>query len=104
MSTIDKDTIIEALKLVDDPEMGIDIYNLGLVYDIAIEGSTVTLTMTLTSMGCPAAPRIEADTRQAVARVQGVENVQIAWTFSPPWGPDKVTEEGRDLLSTLGYM
>ena len=103
MSTIDKQKVIEFLKTVEDPEFEIDIYNLGLIYDIRIEDSKVSLTMTLTSLGCPTAPLIEDMTMEAVKRVKGVEKVEIEWTFDPPWSPEMISDEGQEILESLGY-
>lgn len=103
MNTIDKGKIIEFLKTVEDPEFEIDIYNLGLIYDIEIEGSKVSLTMTLTSLGCPTAPLIEDMAVEAVKMVNGVEKVEVEWTFDPPWSPEMISDEGKEILESLGY-
>jgi len=96
--------VYEALRQVEDPELGVDIVNLGLVYGVAIEDQRVTVEMTLTSLGCPAAELLEYSTREAVSTVPGVRSVRVQWTFDPPWTPDRITEEGRDLLIAQGYL
>lgn len=102
-ATINEEEVWEVLKVVTDPEIGIDVVNLGLVYGIDIEGSNVKVRMTLTSMGCPATGLIEFQAKEAVGTVDGVDDVQVEFTFDPPWGPDKMTEEGRDMLQAMGY-
>ena len=94
----------EALTAVTDPEIGIDIVNLGLVYGTDIEGSHVKVRMTLTSMGCPATGLIEFQVKEAVGTVDGVENVTVEFTFDPAWSPDRMTEEGRDMMAAMGFM
>ncbi len=103
MSEINEPQVLEALKAVTDPEIGIDVVNLGLVYGVEIDDGTVNVTMTLTSMGCPATGLIEFMAKEAVGTVDGVKDVNVHFTFDPPWAPDKMTEEGRDMLQALGY-
>jgi metal-sulfur cluster biosynthetic enzyme len=102
-TTINEEEVWEALKAVTDPEIGIDVVNLGLVYGVNIEESTVNVDMTLTSMGCPATGLIEFQAKEAVGTVDGVRNVHVNWTFDPPWAPDRMTEEGRDMLQAMGF-
>ena len=95
----------DVLTAFYDPELEVDIVNLGLVYGVEIrEGDEVRVTMTLTSMGCPMQEEIQQDVMDAVFSIDAVEAVEVAWTFDPPWSADKVTEEGRDLLMSLGYL
>ena len=102
-ATINEEEVWEALKVVTDPEIGIDVVNLGLVYGIDISDSSVKVRMTLTSMGCPATGLIEFQAKEAVGTVDGVDEVQVEFTFDPPWSPDRMTEEGRDMLQAMGY-
>src|SRR5919106_4056881 len=102
-STINEEEIWEALKVVTDPEIGIDVVNLGLVYGIDITDSLVKIRMTLTSMGCPATGLIEFQAKEAVKTVDGVDHVDIEFSFDPPWSPDRMTEEGRDMLAAMGF-
>ncbi|MEU8547608.1 metal-sulfur cluster assembly factor [Streptomyces roseoverticillatus] len=91
-----------ALRKVTDPELGIDIVNLGLVYGMDIDDSDlVTLDMTLTSVTCPLADQIEDIIRSAVDDV--VPDLVINWVWSPPWGAEKITSEGREQLLALGF-
>ncbi len=96
--------VYDALARVEDPELGIDVVNLGLVYDLTIDRGVVTIRMTLTTIGCPAADEIERGARAEVGALAGVERVEVRWTFDPPWSPDRISEEGRDLLMSLGYL
>jgi metal-sulfur cluster biosynthetic enzyme len=94
----------EALRYVEDPELGIDVVNLGLVYDVAVEGPVVRVKMTLTSIGCPAVETLELQVKQAVGSLAGVEHVELDWTFAPPWTPALLSEEGRDMLIAMGLL
>src|SRR4030065_716937 len=95
---LSKEIVSAALMTVDDPEMGVNIVDLGLVYDIDIQGSKVIVTMTLTSMGCPMGPRILEDVDFAVRLVPGVEDVDIKLVWEPIWDPEMMTDEARDSL------
>jgi metal-sulfur cluster biosynthetic enzyme len=103
MTTINEEEVWEALKVVTDPEIGIDVVNLGLVYGVDISETTVKVRMTLTSMGCPATGLIEFQAKEAVGTVDGVDEVQVEFSFDPPWSPDRMSEEGRDMLQAMGY-
>jgi len=96
------DDVMEAMHDVVDPELGINVVDLGLVYGAMIDDErTAVIDMTLTSAACPLTDVIED---QAVAAMEGLTNgVRINWVWMPPWGPDKITEEGREQLSALGF-
>lgn len=94
MST--KENIIEHLREVYDPEISINVYDLGLIYEIDLKDQHCDITMTLTSPMCPAVDEILADVHEAVTRE--VESCDITITFDPPFGPDKMSEEARLLL------
>ncbi len=97
-----EDDIIEAMKDVVDPELGINVVDLGLVYGAQIHDDiTVTLDMTLTSAACPLTDVIEDQTRAALEPL--VNDVRINWVWMPPWGPDKITDDGREQLRALGF-
>ena len=102
VSTLSVDDITEAMKDVVDPELGINVVDLGLVYDVHVEeGSNVVLDMTLTSAACPLTDVI---TDQTQAALEGLVNdVAINWVWMPPWGPDKITDDGREQLRALGF-
>lgn len=92
----------EALKDVVDPELGINVVDLGLVYGIHVDDDNVaTLDMTLTSAACPLTDVIEDQAASALADL--VSDVRINWVWLPPWGPDKITDEGREQLRMLGF-
>ncbi|MEU7590716.1 metal-sulfur cluster assembly factor [Micromonospora sp. NPDC049230] len=99
--------IEEAMKDVVDPELGINVVDLGLVYGVHVDEENVaTLDMTLTSAACPLTDVIEDQTRQALTTGPGgglVNDIRINWVWLPPWGPDKITDEGRDQLRSLGF-
>jgi metal-sulfur cluster biosynthetic enzyme len=96
------DDVFEALKDVVDPELGINVVDLGLVYGVAVDGEGVaTIDMTLTSAACPLTDVIEDQTQTALDGV--VEAFRINWVWMPPWGPDKITDEGREQLRALGF-
>lgn len=99
MTTLMKDDILESLKDVYDPEIGINIVDLGLVYDtVADDSNNVEVTMTLTSMGCPLGPQIISDVQQAVGKMDGAGEVQVRIVWSPPWSPAMMSEDARDEL------
>jgi len=93
--TITEDQVREALSSVNDPELGFNIVDLGLVYTVQIDGSKVYVQMTLTSMACPAGPQMVEAAREAVLGLDGVDEVDVTLTFSPPWGPEMMREELR---------
>ncbi|HVE90904.1 MAG TPA: metal-sulfur cluster assembly factor [Actinomycetota bacterium] len=101
--TIDEQACWEALTAVLDPEIGVDVVNLGLIYGVEIEGSRVNVRMTLTSMGCPMTDLMAFQAKEAVGTVPGVEEVNVDFTFDPPWSPDRMTEEGREMLQAMGF-
>ena len=106
-STLTVEDVTEAMKDVVDPELGINVVDLGLVYGVDIDDdSRVTLDMTLTSAACPLTDVIEEQTRSALTTGPGgglVSDFRINWVWLPPWGPDKITDEGRDQLRALGF-
>lgn len=93
-----KDSIIKKLKTVLDPELGINIVDLGLIYDVKINKNKVRIKLTLTTPGCPLSPYFARSIEEAVLKVKGVDDVQIDLTFEPPWTPEKMTEEARVTL------
>ncbi len=101
-STVTIDDVTEAMKDVVDPELGINVVDLGLVYDVHLdEGSNVVLDMTLTSAACPLTDVIMDQTNAALEGI--VNDVAINWVWMPPWGPDKITDDGREQLRALGF-
>jgi metal-sulfur cluster biosynthetic enzyme len=102
---VNQDDIREAMKQVDDPELGINVVDLGLLYEVIVDEATgkVDLNMTLTSMGCPLTEQIIADVRKFVEPLDGVTRVDVNWVWDPPWGPDKMTDDGKLMMKVMGY-
>jgi metal-sulfur cluster biosynthetic enzyme len=102
MTTISLEDITEAMRDVVDPELGINVVDLGLVYGLDVDDEGVAvIDMTLTSAACPLTDVIEDQTRTALDGL--VEDFRINWVWMPPWGPDKITDEGREQLRALGF-
>ena len=102
MSIITDEDVMEALHDVVDPELGINVVDLGLIYGVHVDDNNVaTLDMTLTSAACPLTDVIEDQTRAALDGI--VDDFRLNWVWMPPWGPDKITDEGREQLRALGF-
>ena len=97
MALSEKD-VRNALKKVKDPELNLDLVTLGLVYDIEIEGDTVTARISLTTPMCPVADQIVEEARLAIAKVDGVEKAEVQLTFDPPWTPERISPLIRSSL------
>ena len=97
------DQVEEALKDVMDPELGVNIVDLGLIYDLTWddENTALIISMTLTSAGCPLTDVLVEQTAQALDGV--VDAFRINWVWMPPWGPEKITDDGRDMMRALGF-
>ena len=96
--------VLEALKVVKDPEIPVNVVDLGLIYGVEImESGQVEITMTLTSVGCPVQDLIRADAEMAVGRLDGVSGVNVEFVWTPPWGPDKMTEDGKRQMRMFGF-
>jgi metal-sulfur cluster biosynthetic enzyme len=93
-----KEEVVEVLRGVEDPELGMDIVDLGLMYDVEVEGSNVKVIHSLTSIGCPAGPMIQEGIHDAVAALPGVENVDVELTWDPPWTPEKMSDDAKFIL------
>ncbi len=96
------DEVIEALKEVIDPELGVNIVDLGLIYGLLrSEDGALLINMTLTSAGCPLTEVLEEQTAQAL---DGVEDAfRINWVWMPPWGPERITEDGKEQMRAIGF-
>jgi metal-sulfur cluster biosynthetic enzyme len=90
--------VMEALREVEDPELGMDIVELGLLYDVEIDQAKVKVIHSLTSMGCPAGPMIQEGIYDAVQSVPGVAAVEVELTWDPPWTPEKMSEDAKFIL------
>ncbi len=97
------DQVEESLKDVMDPELGVNIVDLGLVYDLTWddENDALIISMTLTSAGCPLTDVIEEQIAQALDGI--VERFRINWIWMPPWGPERITDDGREMMRALGF-
>ena len=93
-----RDEVIEALRQVEDPELGMDIVDLGLLYDVEVAGPRVKVTHSLTSMGCPVGPLIQEDIDRVTRELPGVEDVDVELTWDPPWTPDKMSDDAKFIL------
>jgi metal-sulfur cluster biosynthetic enzyme len=93
-----KDEVVEALRQVEDPELGMDIVELGLMYDVEVEGSKVHVTYSLTSIGCPVGPMIQEQIQEFAAQVPGVEEVDAELTWDPPWSPERMSDDAKFIL------
>ena len=91
---------VQALANVIDPELGLDFVELGLVYGIEVDGSEVNIEFTLTSPGCPIGPQVSEQMKEFVGELEGVDEVLPRMTFSPPWTPDRMSEDAK---FALGY-
>jgi metal-sulfur cluster biosynthetic enzyme len=100
--TSENEDILEALRDVVDPELGINVVDLGLVYGITLDAErNVAIDMTLTSAACPLTDVIEDQAREALEGV--VNDFRINWVWLPPWGPESITDDGREQLRALGF-
>jgi metal-sulfur cluster biosynthetic enzyme len=96
-----RDAVLEALKSVYDPELGINIVDLGLVYEVAIDDGVVDITYSLTTMGCPIGPLIEQQMQQFLAAVPGVRAVNAEMVLRPPWSPEMMSDEAKAALGVF---
>jgi len=93
-----REQVFDALRGVEDPELGMDVVDLGLVYDVEVDGSSVKVIHSLTSMGCPAGPMIQEDIHRAASEVEGVEAVEVDLTWDPPWTPERMSDDAKFIL------
>jgi metal-sulfur cluster biosynthetic enzyme len=93
-----REDVFEALRAVEDPELGMDIVELGLLYDVEVDGPKVKVIHTLTSMGCPVGPMIQENVDQIVRAMPEVEDVDVELTWDPPWSPEKMSDDAKFIL------
>jgi metal-sulfur cluster biosynthetic enzyme len=96
MATVDE--VTDALRDVIDPELGLDFVELGLIYEVAVDGGAVDVTYTLTSPGCPIGPQVAEQIEEFVSDLDGVETVNSQMTFSPPWTPELMSDDAKFAL------
>lgn len=94
----DQEAILGALRRVFDPELNLNVVDLGLVYAIQARGNEVDVEMTLTSPGCPVGPQILRDAVTVLEQLEGIDKANVKLVMSPPWSPDKMSDEARDEL------
>ena len=97
-ATLDKETVITALRDVYDPEIPVNIVDLGLVYDVEVDGGEVAVQMTLTTAGCPMGAYIAQQAEWRVAELEGVDDVTVDLVWDPPWSVEKITDAGKKTL------
>jgi metal-sulfur cluster biosynthetic enzyme len=96
MATVDE--VTDALREVIDPELGLDFVELGLIYEVQVDGGSVHITYTLTTPGCPIGPQVSEQIEEFVTDLDGVEDVQSTMTFTPPWTPELMSEDAKFAL------
>jgi metal-sulfur cluster biosynthetic enzyme len=96
MATVED--VTDALREVIDPELGLDFVELGLIYDVEVQDANVRVTYTLTSPGCPIGPQVEEQIQEFVAELDGVGDIQSTMTFTPPWTPERMSEDAKFAL------
>ena len=96
MATVDE--VTDALRDVIDPELGLDFVELGLIYGVEVDAGTVRISYTLTSPGCPIGPQVAEQMEEFVGELDGVQEVEPTMTFSPPWTPERMSEDARFAL------
>ena len=97
-TTLTLDEVYEALRDVYDPEIPINVVDLGLIYDVKVEDANVDIKMTLTFAGCGMGPYIAQQAEWRLAEIENIDDINVEMVFDPPWTPDMITEEGKKLL------
>jgi metal-sulfur cluster biosynthetic enzyme len=97
-SALDQEAVLQALKAVKDPEVGVNIVDLGLVYTVEVAGAEVSVEMTLTTPACPAGPQILRDASATIEKMPGVEKANVKLVMTPPWTPERMSDDARDEL------
>jgi metal-sulfur cluster biosynthetic enzyme len=92
------DEVTDALREVIDPELGLDFVELGLIYSVEVDEGNVHVTFTLTSPGCPIGPQVSEQIEEFVSELDGVDDVRSTMTFSPPWTPERMSEDAKFAL------
>jgi FeS assembly SUF system protein len=95
---VSKEDVMKVLKECYDPEIGISLVDLGLIYDVKVDKDKVRIKMTLTTPGCPMHSMMAEDVKEKVSKIKGVKSVNIDLVFDPPWTPDKMSEEAKKML------
>ncbi len=99
---VTREQVIQALQTVFDPEIPVNVWDLGLIYDLQVQENSIAIKMTLTAVGCPIGPQIAGEIENKVQSI-GAENVKVEFVWSPPWTPTRLTDDGRIALQSMGY-
>lgn len=99
---VTKEDVLAVLKTINDPEIPLNVVDLGLIYDVRIDGELVEVDMTLTAVGCPAAVYFPSEVKSRLVALDGVDDAKVTIVWTPRWGLDRVTEEGKLFLESLG--
>ncbi len=99
---ITKDQVVDVLRTIYDPEIPVNIWDLGLIYELEQANHAVQIKMTLTAMGCPIGPMIAGEIENRLQAI-GVETVKVDFVWSPPWTPERLSPDGREQLQMMGY-
>jgi metal-sulfur cluster biosynthetic enzyme len=100
---VTRDQVLDVLKTCYDPEIPVNIWDLGLIYDITIVGGAVNIKMTLTAVGCSLGPQLVGEIENKLLSVDGVEDCKVEMVWSPPWTPERLSEDGRLSLQAMGF-
>jgi metal-sulfur cluster biosynthetic enzyme len=100
---VNRDQVIEVLKTCFDPEIPVNIWDLGLIYDITTVNGVVDIKMTLTAVGCSMGPQLVSEVEAKLLSVDGVEDCKVEMVWSPPWTPERLSDDGRLSLQSMGY-
>jgi len=100
--TLTKELAVQALQTVFDPEIPVNVWDLGLIYDLQVQGNDVAIKMTLTAVGCPIGPQIASEIENKLQSF-GAEKVNVEFVWSPPWSSARLTEDGKLALQSMGY-
>jgi len=97
-----REQVIQVLRTIFDPEIPVNIWDLGLIYDLQLRGDEVAITMTLTAVGCPVGPQIAREIENKLQSI-GADHVTVNFVWSPPWSPARLTEDGKQAMQMLGF-
>ncbi len=100
---VTRDQILEVLKTCYDPEIPVNIWDLGLIYDITIVDNAVNIKMTLTAVGCSLGPQLISEIQSKMLGIDGIEDCKVEMVWSPPWTPERLSEDGRLSLQAMGF-
>jgi metal-sulfur cluster biosynthetic enzyme len=100
---ITRDQVIDVLKTCFDPEIPVNIWDLGLIYDITVTGDVVNIKMTLTAVGCSLGPQLVSEIESKLLGLDGIEDAKVEMVWNPPWTPERLSDDGRLSLQAMGF-